>query len=281
MSKIESDYLNLLNRILTEGTPSEDRTGTGTLSLFGTQLRHNLVEGFPLLTTKKVFWKGVVAELLWFLTGSWRIKDLSDQGVKIWDAWDYPGKIVPYGSQWINWQGGEWKNTVKNGEDHIDFELKTVNQIDVLIKGLKEDPYSRRHIVSAWNVAQLDTFVLAPCHHFFQCYVRDNKLSLCYSMRSNDFFLGAPFNIASYALLTHMLAHVCGYEVGELIANLGDTHLYLNHLEQAKEQLSREPYPLPQLKIVREVGSIYNFKFEDFEIVGYQSHSSIKAPIAI
>ena len=262
------NYQHLLKHILAHGNPKNDRTGTGTLSIFGYQMRFDLAQGFPLVTTKKLHLRSIIHELLWFLKGDTNIHYLNEQGVSIWDEWaDKDGNLGPiYGKQWRSWVG-------PNGD--------TIDQIDNLIKTIKKDPDSRRLIVNAWNVGELQDMALTPCHALFQFYVAKNKLSCQLYQRSADVFLGVPFNIASYALLTHMIAQVCGLEVGEFIWTGGDCHLYLNHLEQAKLQLTRTPYPLPSLKIHHRHESIDAFKFEDFEILNYQSHPAIKAPIAV
>ena len=261
-------YHNLLKHILEHGVQKADRTGTGTISTFGYQMRFNLKDGFPLLTTKKVHLKSVIHELLWFLAGDTNIKYLRDNGVKIWDEWaDASGNLGPvYGSQWRSWHTADGR---------------TIDQIKALIKELKSNPDSRRLIVSAWNVGELDKMALMPCHTLFQFYVADNKLSCQLYQRSADVFLGVPFNIASYALLTHMVAQQTNLEVGDFIWTGGDCHLYSNHMEQATEQLSRAPYPLPKLVINRKPPSLFDYRFEDFEIQGYQSHPHIKAPVAI
>ncbi|AWB44841.1 thymidylate synthase [Paenibacillus sp. CAA11] len=262
------NYLNLLEDILEHGTERGDRTGTGTISVFGRQLRFDLAKGFPLITTKRIHLKSVIHELLWFLSGETNIAYLQENGVTIWDEWaDENGNLGPvYGSQWRSWQGA-------NGE--------VIDQITKVIDSIKRNPESRRHLVSAWNVAEVDRMQLPPCHFAFQFYVADGKLSCMFNMRSVDTFLGLPFNIASYALLTHMIAQQCELEVGELIWSGGDVHIYSNHLEQVKTQLAREPYDLPELKINRKPDSIFDYKYEDFEFVNYQHHPGIKAPIAI
>lgn len=261
-------YLNFLQQILTEGTQKTDRTGTGTLSLFGMHLRFDLTTSFPLVTTKKTHFKSIAYELFWFLQGSTNIHYLNEQGVTIWDEWaDKNGDLGPvYGKQWRSWK------TANN---------ETIDQISKVIQDIKTDPNSRRLIVSAWNVGELDQMALAPCHILFQFYVANNKLSCHLYQRSVDAFLGMPFNIASYSLLTHLIAHQCDLEVGEFIWSGGDCHIYLNHLEQVKLQLTREPFPLPQLVLKRKPDSIFDYQFEDIEIVGYQSHAGIKAPIAV
>ncbi|WP_372814047.1 thymidylate synthase [Paenibacillus sp.] len=261
-------YLDLLRDVLDHGIKKDDRTGTGTISVFGRQMRMNLKEGFPLLTTKKLHIKSIVHELLWFLSGSTNVKYLRDHGVTIWDEWaDEEGNLGRvYGAQWRTWQA-------PNGQ--------VMDQISKLIHQIKTNPDSRRHLVSAWNVAEVDQMALPPCHYAFQFYVADGRLSCMFQMRSVDSFLGLPFNLASYALLTHMVAEQCGLEVGDLIWTGGDVHIYLNHIEQVQLQLTREPYPLPKLVIKRKPDSIFDYKFDDFEFEGYQSHPGIKAPIAI
>ncbi|NOT73643.1 MAG: thymidylate synthase [Cyclobacteriaceae bacterium] len=261
-------FLDLERHILENGTQKTDRTGTGTLSVFGYQMRFNLQDGFPMVTTKKLHLKSIIYELLWFLNGDTNIKYLKDHGVSIWDEWaDENGELGPvYGSQWRSWPA-------PNGE-HID-------QITKLMDQLKSKPDSRRHIVSAWNPAEVDKMALPPCHALFQFYVADGKLSCQLYQRSCDTFLGLPFNIASYALLTHMIAQQCDLEVGDFVWTGGDTHLYSNHLEQVNLQLSRTPFPLPTLSIKRKPASIFDYQFEDFEILNYQAHPGIKAPIAV
>ncbi len=261
-------YLDLMNDILKNGAHKSDRTGTGTLSVFGRQLRFNLAEGFPLVTTKKLHLRSIIYELLWFLNGDTNIKYLKDNGVKIWDEWaDDNGNLGPvYGYQWRSWPA-------RNGGK--------IDQITKLIDQLKQKPDSRRHMVTAWNPADVDDMALPPCHALFQFYVADGKLSCQLYQRSCDTFLGLPFNIASYALLTHMIAQQCDLEVGEFVWTGGDTHLYSNHLDQTKLQLEREPFALPTLNIKRKPSSIFEYQFDDFEILNYQAHPSIKAPIAV
>jgi thymidylate synthase len=257
-----------MRHVLEHGTQKDDRTGTGTLSVFGWQMRYNLAEGFPLVTTKKCHLRSILHELLWFLQGDTNIKYLKENGVSIWDEWaDENGNLGPvYGHQWRSWprpDGG------------------TIDQISEVVKTLKSNPDSRRIIVSAWNVADLDKMALAPCHAFFQFYVADGKLSCQLYQRSADIFLGVPFNIASYALLTLMMAQVTGLKPGDFVHTLGDAHLYLNHLDQTREQLSREPRPLPTITLNPAVRDIFAFRFEDFTLSGYDPHPAIKAPVAV
>jgi len=261
-------YLELMQHVKTSGSKKMDRTGTGTLSVFGYQMRFDLSQGFPVITTKKLHLRSIIHELLWFLKGETNIKYLHDNKVTIWDEWaDDNGDLGPvYGYQWRSWPAADGR--------HID-------QISQIIEQIKQNPDSRRIIVSAWNVGELDKMALPPCHAFFQFYVAGGKLSCQLYQRSADIFLGVPFNIASYALLTMMIAQVCQLAPGEFIHTLGDAHLYLNHLEQTEQQLSRSPYPLPIMKINPEVNSIFDFKFEDFELIGYECHPHIKAPVAV
>ena len=261
-------YHDLMEHVLKFGTKKEDRTGTGTLSVFGYQARYNLAEGFPLVTTKKLHLKSIIHELLWFLQGETNIKYLKDNGVSIWDEWaDEDGNLGPvYGSQWRSWQGA-------NGE--------TIDQITSVVNQIKKNPDSRRLIVSAWNVAEIEKMALPPCHAFFQFYVADGKLSCQLYQRSADIFLGVPFNIASYALLTMMMAQVTGLGYGDFVHTMGDAHLYSNHVEQTKLQLTREFKMLPQMKLNPEIKNIFDFKFEDFKLEGYDPHPTIKAPIAV
>ncbi|QWE20993.1 thymidylate synthase [Polynucleobacter sp. AP-Kolm-20A-A1] len=261
-------YHDLMKEVLAKGVNKSDRTGTGTVSVFGHQMRFNLADGFPMVTTKKLHLKSIIYELLWFLKGSTDNNWLKDRGVSIWNEWAAPdGDLGPiYGYQWRSWPA-------PNGK-HID-------QISEVVETIKKNPDSRRIIVSAWNVADIPRMALAPCHAFFQFYVADGKLSCQLYQRSADIFLGVPFNIASYALLTHMMAQQCNLEVGDFIWTGGDCHLYSNHLEQVDLQLSRDFFPLPKLKILRKPDSIFDYEFEDFEIVGYESHPHIKAPVAI
>lgn len=261
-------YHHLMKEVLEKGVQKSDRTGTGTISIFGHQMRFNLAEGFPMVTTKKLHLKSIILELLWFLKGSTDNNWLKERGVSIWNEWAAPdGDLGPiYGYQWRSWPA-------PNGE-HID-------QIAEVVETLKKNPDSRRIIVSAWNVADIPRMALAPCHAFFQFYVAEGKLSCQLYQRSADIFLGVPFNIASYALLTHMMAQQCNLEVGDFVWTGGDCHLYSNHLEQVDLQLSRDFYPLPKLNILRKPDSIFDYEFEDFEIVGYESHPAIKAPVAV
>jgi len=261
-------YLDLLQRVITEGNKKEDRTGVGTVSIFGHQLRFDLRDGFPLLTTKKLHLKSIIYELLWFLKGDTNVKYLQDNGVKIWNEWaDANGELGRvYGAQWRTWRGSNGTET---------------DQITQLIEGLKKNPDSRRHIVSSWNVAELDAMALPPCHVLFQFYVSNGVLSCQLYQRSADIFLGVPFNIASYALLTMMIANVTGLKAGEFIHTLGDAHIYTNHLEQVKLQLSRTPKPLPQILINSNVSSIFDYQYTDFELLNYQPHPHIKGDIAV
>lgn len=261
-------YLDLMRHVMQHGAKKTDRTGTGTTSVFGYQMRFDLNEGFPLVTTKKLHTKSIIHELLWFLKGDTNIKYLKDNGVRIWDEWaDENGNLGPvYGSQWRSWRGADGK---------------TIDQISQVIEQIKKNPDSRRLIVSAWNVAEIDKMKLPPCHAFFQFYVADGKLSCQLYQRSADIFLGVPFNIASYALLTMMTAQVCDLKYGDFIHTLGDAHLYSNHMEQAALQLSREPRKLPVMKINPAVKNIFEFKFEDFQLEGYDPHPHIKAEVAV
>ena len=261
-------YHDLMKEVLAKGVQKSDRTGTGTISVFGHQMRFNLAEGFPMVTTKKLHLKSIIYELLWFLKGSTNNNWLKERGVSIWNEWAAPdGELGPiYGYQWRSWPAPDGK--------HID-------QISEVVNTIKQNPDSRRIIVSAWNVADIPRMALAPCHAFFQFYVADGKLSCQLYQRSADVFLGVPFNIASYALLTHMMAQQCNLEVGDFIWTGGDCHLYSNHLEQVDLQLSRDFFPLPKLNILRKPDSIFDYEFEDFEISGYESHPHIKAPVAI
>jgi len=261
-------YLNLMQHVLDNGTQKSDRTGTGTVSVFGYQMRFDLSQGYPLVTTKKCHVKSIIHELLWFLQGDTNIRYLKQNGVKIWDEWaDENGDLGPvYGKQWRSWQA---------------VDGRVMDQIKIAVDQLKHNPDSRRIIVSAWNVGELDKMALAPCHAFFQFYVSEGKLSCQLYQRSADVFLGVPFNIASYALLTLMMAQVCGLEAGDFVHTFGDAHLYLNHLEQARLQLSREPHPLPTLKLNPDVKDILGFKYEDFTLEGYNPHPAIKGQVAV
>jgi thymidylate synthase len=261
-------YLDFLRHIRQHGARKDDRTGTGTLSVFGYQMRFDLAAGFPMVTTKKLHVRSIIYELLWFLTGDTNVKYLRDNGVSIWDEWaDKDGNLGPvYGKQWRSWPTADGR---------------TIDQLARVVEQLKANPNSRRILVSAWNVGELDQMALLPCHALFQFYVADKRLSCQLYQRSADALLGVPFNIASYALLTHMLAQQCELEVGEFIWTGGDCHLYLNHLEQADLQLTREPYPQPKLLIRRKPPSLFDYCFEDFEILDYRSHAAIKAPIAV
>ena len=261
-------YLDLMRHVREHGTYKDDRTGTGTYSVFGHQMRFTLADGFPLVTTKKMFLKGIIHELLWFLSGSTNIGYLTDHDVHIWDEWaDEHGELGPvYGSQWRSWPGPDGA---------------TIDQISKLQQAIRNNPDSRRHIVSAWNVAEVDNMALPPCHTLFQFYVADGKLSCQLYQRSADIFLGVPFNIASYALLTKMLAQVCELEAGDFVHTLGDAHIYSNHLEQADRQLQRDPLPLPTMNINPVVKDIFSFQYDDFSLEGYSAHPGIKAPIAV
>ncbi|MGM0613259.1 MAG: thymidylate synthase [Bacteroidota bacterium] len=261
-------YINLLNHVLENGIKKDDRTGTGTISVFGYQMRFNLEEGFPVLTTKKLHLRSIIHELLWFLSGDTNVKYLQDNKVKIWNEWaDDEGNLGPiYGYQWRSWP---------------DYQGGYIDQIKQVIDSIKENPNSRRHIVSAWNVGQLEDMNLPPCHILFQFYVADGKLSLQLYQRSADIFLGVPFNIASYALLLKMIAQVTGLKEGDFVHTLGDAHIYLNHIEQAKLQRTRKPYELPEMKINPEITDIDNFSFNDFELINYKSHPHIKGEISV
>lgn len=261
-------YLDLLNHVIANGVEKSDRTGTGTISVFGYQSRFDLSEGFPVLTTKKLHLKSIIHELLWFLTGNTNIKYLKENGVRIWDEWaDADGNLGPvYGFQWRSWPAPDGR--------HID-------QVSQVVESLKNNPDSRRHIISAWNVGQIDQMNLPPCHILVQFYVADGKLSCQLYQRSADIFLGVPFNIASYSLLTLMIAQVCGLQPGEFIHTLGDAHIYLNHMEQVKLQLTREPLPLPVMKINPEIKNIFDFKYSDFELTGYEAHPHIPGKVAV
>ena len=261
-------YLELLRHVRTTGVPKDDRTGTGTVSVFGYQMRFDLSKGFPAITTKKMHFRSIIGELLWFLSGDTNIRSLHEQGVSIWDEWaDEDGNLGPiYGYQWRSWPTADGR--------HID-------QITQVLEQIKSNPSSRRHIVSAWNVGEIKKMALPPCHTLFQFYVAGGRLSCQLYQRSADIFLGVPFNIASYSLLTMMIAQIVGLEPGDFVHTLGDAHLYRNHLEQADLQLTREPRALPQMKINPDVSSLFDFKYEDFEIVGYDPYPGIRAPVAV
>lgn len=261
-------YLDLLRHVRNHGTRKEDRTGTGTLSVFGYQMRFDLAAGFPVVTTKKLHLRSIIHELLWFIRGDTNVKYLRDNGVSIWDEWaDADGDLGPvYGKQWRSWPTADGRR---------------IDQLSEVIEQIKRNPDSRRLIVSAWNVAEIEQMALPPCHLLFQFYVANGKLSCQLYQRSADIFLGVPFNIASYALLTRMIAQVCGLQPGDFVHTLGDAHVYLNHLEQADTQLARTPYPLPTLNINPDIRSIFDFKYEDFELANYQCHPAIKAPVAV
>jgi len=261
-------YLDLLSHVMENGTDRGDRTGTGTRGVFGYQMRFNLADGFPMVTTKKLHKKSIVHELIWFLAGDTNITYLQENGVRIWDEWaDDSGDLGPvYGKQWRRWEGPDGA---------------VIDQVDKVIEAIKTNPNSRRHIVSAWNPADVDDMALPPCHCLFQFHVANGKLSCQLYQRSADIFLGVPFNIASYALLTHMMAQVCGLEVGDFVHTFGDAHIYSNHFEQVKEQLSRAPMPLPKLKLNPDVKSIYDFKYEDVKILGYKAHPHIAGKVAV
>lgn len=263
-----NEYHDLMRRVLDTGTKKEDRTGTGTLSVFGHQMRFDLSAGFPLVTTKKLHLRSIIHELLWFLKGDTNIGYLKENGVRIWDEWaDENGDLGPvYGHQWRSWPGADGH---------------AIDQIKNVVEQIKTNPDSRRLIVSAWNPADIPKMALPPCHCLFQFYVADGKLSCQLYQRSADIFLGVPFNIASYALLTMMIAQVTGLRPGDFVHTFGDAHLYSNHLDQAREQLSREPYPLPEMHLNPHVTSLFDFKYDDFELVGYQAHPHIKAPVAV
>lgn len=264
----EQSYLDLLHHVMENGTKVPDRTGVGTRTTFGAQIRFDLTEGFPLITTKKLYTRAIIHELLWILKGDTNIGYLRDNNVHIWDEWaDEKGDLGPvYGKQWRHWEGAEGK---------------VVDQISELIENLKNNPHSRRHVITAWNVAELENMALAPCHCLFQFHVANNKLSCQLYQRSADMFLGVPFNIASYALLTHMIAQVVGLEVGDFVHTFGDAHIYNNHEDQVREQLTRTPYPFPTLKLNPDVSDIFSFTAEDITIEGYKCHPTIKAPVAV
>lgn len=263
-----NQYLGLLQHIIDNGTPKADRTGTGTISTFGYQMRFNLRAGFPIVTTKKLHLRSIIHELLWFLTGETNIKYLKENKVRIWDEWaDADGNLGPiYGKQWRSWESTDGR---------------TIDQITEVVHQIKTNPDSRRLIVSAWNVGEIDKMALAPCHALFQFYVSEGKLSCLLFQRSADTLLGVPYNVASYSLLIHMIAQQCDLDVGDFVWTGGDCHIYSNHIEQVKLQLTREPYPLPQLTLNRKPGSIFDYKFEDFELVNYQAHPHIAAAVAV
>jgi thymidylate synthase len=275
----DKQYLELVRHILANGVEKGDRTGTGTLSTFGYQSRYDLAKGFPLLTTKKIHWPSVAHELLWFLSGDTNTKYLTDNGVRIWNEWaDKHGDLGPvYGKQWRDWKYGYGAQGIYEGW----YSEEAYDQIADVINEIRWNPDSRRMIVNAWNVGELEKMALPPCHFAFQFYVANGRLSCQLYQRSGDVFLGVPFNIASYSLLTHMIAHVTGLEVGEFVHTIGDAHIYTNHIEQVNTQLQREPRPLPSLNIKRQVTNIDDFTFDDFEIVGYDPHPAIKGKVAV
>lgn len=279
---VDQTYFDLINDVLTNGVEKTDRTGTGTISVFGRQSRYDLTQGFPILTSKRVHWKSVVGELLWFLRGDTNIKWLKENGISIWDEWaDKDGNLGPvYGHQWRKWDHMFWgpynPNSVGDGPDEIE-----IDQIKEVIQQIKTNPDSRRLIVSAWNVGDIPKMALAPCHTMFQFYVVNGKLSCQLYQRSCDLGLGQPFNVASYALLTHMIAQVCGLEVGDFVHTFGDLHIYSNHVEALKQQLHRTPYPMSKLVLNPEVKDIDSFTFEDIKLENYQHHPSIKLPVAV
>lgn len=280
MKNFETQYLDLLEHLLESGNVKEDRTGTGTKSVFGYQIRHDLSKGFPLLTTKSVHFKSVAHELLWFLRGDTNIAYLKENGVSIWDEWaDEKGELsAVYGAQWRTWKGKV--NEIVLGQTVL-INHECIDQIAQVIDQIKSNPNSRRLLVNAWNVADLPNMALPPCHYSFQFYVHEGKLSCLFNMRSTDVFLGLPFNMASYALLTHMVAQVCGLEVGELVFSGADVHLYLNHFEQVNEQLAREPRALPTIRLNPDVKDIFEFRYDDFALENYNPHPAIKAPVAV
>lgn len=275
-------YLDLLQYILDNGTQKGDRTGTGTISVFGRQLCFNLGNGFPLVTTKRTWFKGVVHELLWMISGDTNIEYLVQNGVHIWDEWaDQDGDLGPvYGKQWRRWEGRAVTKGKYTDGSYV-YNTWYTDQLQEIIEQIKNNPNSRRHLISAWNPAEIGDMRLPPCHYSYQFDVTNGKLSCMFNMRSVDTFLGLPFNIASYALLTHMIAQVCGLEPGNLVASLGDTHIYLNHIAQVKEQLTRKPYDLPKLKLNKIITNIDDFKYEDIELLEYKCHPTIKAPISV
>ena len=279
---VDQTYFDLINDVLTNGVEKTDRTGTGTISVFGRQARYDLSLGFPILTSKRVHWKSVVGELLWFLQGNTNIKWLKENGISIWDEWaDKDGNLGPvYGKQWRKWDHMFWRPYDPNSPVYDPTEIE-IDQIKEVIEQIKTNPDSRRLIVSAWNVGDIPQMALAPCHTMFQFYVVNGKLSCQLYQRSCDSFLGMPFNIASYALLTHMIAQVCDLQVGDFVHTFGDLHIYSNHREQLKEQLSRTPYPMPKLVLNPEVKDIDSFTFEDIKLENYQHHPAIKGKVAI
>jgi thymidylate synthase len=279
---VDQTYFDLINDVLTNGVEKTDRTGTGTISVFGRQARYDLSLGFPILTSKRVHWKSVVGELLWFLQGNTNIKWLKENGISIWDEWaDKDGNLGPvYGKQWRKWDHMFWRPYDPNSPVYDPTEIE-IDQIKEVIEQIKTNPDSRRLIVSAWNVGDIPQMALAPCHTMFQFYVVNGKLSCQLYQRSCDSFLGMPFNIASYALLTHMIAQVCDLQVGDFVHTFGDLHIYSNHREQLKEQLSRTPYPMPKLVLNPEVKDIDSFTFEDIKLENYQHHPAIKGKVAV
>jgi thymidylate synthase len=279
---VDQTYFDLINDVLTNGVEKTDRTGTGTISVFGRQARYDLTKGFPILTSKRVHWKSVVGELLWFLKGDTNIKWLKENGISIWDEWaDKDGNLGPvYGKQWRKWDHMFWRPYDPNSPVYDPTEIE-IDQIKEVIEQIKTNPDSRRLIVSAWNVGDIPQMALAPCHTMFQFYVVNGKLSCQLYQRSCDSFLGMPFNIASYALLTHMIAQVCDLQVGDFVHTFGDLHIYSNHREQLKEQLSRTPYPMPKLVLNPEVKDIDSFTFEDIKLENYQHHPAIKGKVAV
>ncbi|NYV67587.1 thymidylate synthase [Bacillus sp. Gen3] len=279
----DKQYFELAQHILDHGVEKSDRTGTGTLSVFGWQSRYDLTKGFPLLTTKRLHWPSIAHELLWFLRGDTNVKYLRENGVTIWDEWAATnGELGPiYGKQWRHWQPAELEYDYYFDDGSEMLTEQTIDQIAQVIEQIRTNPDSRRLIVNVWNVGELDQMALPPCHFAFQFYVANGRLSCQLYQRSADVFLGVPFNIASYALLTHMIAHVTGLEVGEFIHTIGDAHIYTNHIEQIKTQLTREPRPLPTLNIKRKVNDIDDFRFDDFEIVGYDPHPKLTGKVAV
>lgn len=279
----DKQYLDLCRHILENGVKKEDRTGTGTISTFGYQMRFDLRKGFPMLTTKKLHWPSIAHELLWFLSGNTNTKYLTDNGVRIWNEWaDENGDLGPvYGAQWRSWQPAELEYDYRWDDGSEMLTENTIDQIAQVIEQIRTNPDSRRLIVSAWNVGELNQMALPPCHLLFQFYVVEGRLSCQLYQRSADVFLGVPFNIASYSLLTHMIAHITGLEVGEFVHTIGDAHIYTNHIEQVLTQLERDARPLPTLEIKRSVTDIDDFKFEDFAIIGYDPHPTLKGKVAV